>query len=205
MKAKLTLAVSPTDDGLFVGHSWIIIKNVGDEDFIIGDYLLEVGKTLTMGKYMGLPIGLHNENGVYYNLECIEQNKYFRLRRNIGITKIIYDEEINKIQMYLLNNADLDSYDLALDNCCHFSTGLWNSTCDFKVRTDLAPAILFNQILITKLPKGYKKHRRIKLPKDMLHRRFKIDSNIVNEDILNDLCDNQDSSNHIIDISNEDK
>lgn len=203
MKAKLTLCVSPTDDGFFVGHSWIMIKNVGDEDFMIGDYLLEAGKTLTMGKYMGLPIGLHKEDGVYYNVECIEQNKYFRLRRNIGISTTIYDKDIEKIQMYLLTNTDNDSYDLALDNCCHFSTGLWNSFSDFKVREDLAPVVLFNQLLLHKMPRGIKRHRRIKLPKDMLSRRFKVDTMVVNEDILNDLCDNQDSDKHILRLDEE--
>ncbi|MCQ2977882.1 MAG: hypothetical protein MJ232_07705 [archaeon] len=203
MKAKFTLAVSPTDDGLFVGHAWIIIKNIGEEPFLVGDYLLEESKTLTMGKFMGLPIGHHKEDGVYYNLECIEQNKYHRLKRNIAISKIIHDKEIEKIQGYLLN-CKCDTYDLTQDNCCHFAIGFFNAVIDeLNLTMYTAPVMLFNHLLVAKLPKGFKRYKRIKLPKDMLSRRFKFDTGVINEDILNDLCDNRDSDNHILELGDE--
>lgn len=203
MKAKFTLVVSPTDDGLFVGHAWIMIKNIGDESFLVGDYLLEESKTLTMGKFMGLPIGLHKYNGVYYNLECIEQNRFHRLRRNIAISKIIHDDEIKKIQPYLLN-ARVDTYDLTQDNCCHFAIGFWNAVIDeIKFEVYTAPIMLFNHLIAVKAPKGFKKYKKVKMPKDMLSRRLKIDTEVVNEDVLNNLCDNQDSDSHILELGDE--
>ena len=143
------------------------------------------------------------EDGVYYNLECIEQNKYHRLKRNIAISKIIHDKEIEKIQGYLLN-CKCDTYDLTQDNCCHFAIGFFNAVIDeLNLTMYTAPVMLFNHLLVAKLPKGFKKYRRIKLPKDMLSRRFKFDTGVINEDILNDLCDNQDSDNHILELGDE--
>lgn len=134
-----------------LGHTFIAIENTSSDDMMIGKYILNPGKTVTVAVWSIL-----EHFGVWYNVESnyIEYcNKY---NGRVSLSKEINEEDVKKISEFIKSNDNWDPY----RNCGYFATKLWNTVAKDKefINGGTTPSNIAKSIAMSD---GYKKNLEI--------------------------------------------
>lgn len=106
---------------LNLGHAWISIENISNEDIVIYNYTIPAGETVAIGTW-----SLSKHFGIWFNIESnyiVSTNKYdgrYSITTGIGI------EDIEKINNFMINH---DKWGI-LRNCSYFALSFWNEIAE---------------------------------------------------------------------------
>lgn len=104
-----------------LGHSFLGIENIGDEDITIGKSTLSPLDSLTFGTW-----SIQAHFGVWYNVESEYIRTCNKYDGRISITTGINSDDLAKINSFI-NSHD---YWTPTNNCSNFALNLWNTIAD---------------------------------------------------------------------------
>lgn len=121
-KVKLTLF---TYDGkgeshfglMNLGHSFLSIENISDEDITVGKMLVGAGEEIALGTW-----SVKSHFGVWYNLEGNYTKDYRKYDGRISITIGLTLDDLNKVNEYIEDNDHWSVF----KNCSYFALNLYN-------------------------------------------------------------------------------
>ena len=94
------------------GHAWIMIKNISDEDIVIGENIIPPGTMISAG--------LHHDGGLKYNRELETFN---------GCTVSAKEKYMNAKELEICKKEMFSSrwswYEYFAHNCTNFATSVW--------------------------------------------------------------------------------
>ena len=103
-----------------MGHSFIAIENKSASSFIVGNYEVAPGETVTIGTW-----GQSAHWGIWYNLETFYMaNGYYN--GIVSITRAITAQDITVISDFVLES---DYWEFTR-NCTDFAVQLWNKVAE---------------------------------------------------------------------------
>lgn len=135
-----------------LGHAFITVKNVTDNNQQIGAYTLRPNEECSIGTW-----GMNAHWGIWYNVE----STYLTLSRyegRVSVTQGITDSDVSLLNEYIKNNDTWTPF----KNCSYFAVDLWNLASDADEFFDLGGLITPDRV--TKRIKntdGYATNRNI--------------------------------------------
>lgn len=110
------------------GHSFIAIKNLGDNDVYIRDYKIEKDDELTFGAW-----GIDDHFGIWYDLEAQYQHKAKRYKGVVSISTYINSSKLGLVNEFILKN---DTWTFS-HNCTYLAISIWNMCVEENERFSL--------------------------------------------------------------------
>lgn len=105
--------------GLFnLGHSFLSIENISDEDIKVGKVTLAPDKAVTIGAW-----SIKAHFGVWYNVESLYIKDYNKYDGRVSITAGINKDDLEVMSQFI------DNHDIwtPFRNCSNFALNLWNT------------------------------------------------------------------------------
>ena len=104
--------------GLFnLGHSFIGIQNISDEDIYIYNYKISPNESISIGTW-----SIWEHWGVWFNVESNYISIHNKYDGRLSITTGINNNDLEKLTKYI---EDEDKWTL-LGNCSYFALNMWN-------------------------------------------------------------------------------
>lgn len=121
-KVKLTLF---TYDGkgeshfglMNLGHSFLSVENISDEDIIVGKMTLGAGEEIALGTW-----SVKAHFGLWYNLEGNYTKAYRKYDGRISVSIGLTLDDLDKVNEYIKDNDHWGVY----KNCSYFALNLYN-------------------------------------------------------------------------------
>lgn len=137
--ASMQIVSRPSVDGSddtssFLGHSFLIIKNVGVSTIKIGHMSVAVGDSITVGTFNTR----ENHTGIWYNLEGYQGSKGTSYGLTCGLTGAQVTTVTNTINAH--NEWSVTK------NCSYFAKTVWNSVNSSSKLSGNDPLALANSI-----------------------------------------------------------
>lgn len=139
-----------------LGHSFLSIENISEENFKIGNRIVAPNETIALGTW-----SIQAHFGVWYNVESNYISEYDKYNGRVSITTGINLEDIVVINEYISKNDNWSP----LDNCSNFALGLWNGIAEDSEKIEIG---------------------LIKTPKKIAIELAKFDSYEINKEIITD-------------------
>lgn len=124
--ATLKIISCPTNSSLnsssgLLGHSFLVVTNVGNSTITVGHMNVPVGESITLGTFSNRS----KHNGIWYNIEgyCGLNKSYY------GLTTALTGSDLTTLNKTI--NAN-DNWTVS-KNCSYFAKTVWNSVSSVKV------------------------------------------------------------------------
>ena len=139
----IQLSFYANHDGIFDhGHSWLDVTNHTDHDIVIGEYILEKGKTTYIGARGGeRDASSAGENdllgGAFFNFEGASSSLYTDYAK---VTTNIDENQLHVIYDYMKNFGEYSTFS---NNCTTFAYNVWNTLVEdeYKIPKSIFEAI----------------------------------------------------------------
>ena len=123
------------------GHSFIAIKNLGDNEIYIKDYKIEKDDELTFGAW-----GIDDHFGIWYDLEAQYQQKAKRYKGIVSVSSYINSSKLDKVNEFI-ETHDTWTFN---HNCTYLAISIWNMCVEenetFKLKNLNSPSRLHKLI-----------------------------------------------------------
>ena len=107
-----------------MGHTWIYVENLTDQELMVGIYPLPVNEGVSVGT---LPE--YDGWGLYYNIEAYQQTIY-GMEGQVSMKEDITLRELRRVSNFIVNYPNI--WDPVFFNCMLFAFLAWN-TGSFKI------------------------------------------------------------------------